>query len=148
MPNLFKKCPSCKFDKCWTKAKKCEECGFDFKLQRKPRTRKIELDDEDIANMNYGCGDYYLIAETYTDFNNKPYNQNTHPLISLADYIEEPTNISLGTKPIRPDHSDLIVELTGKYVAARIITKSAVRIDECVELAEETVKQLKEKKYL
>lgn len=44
---LFKTCPKCKFDKCWSEATKCEGCGFDFKLGRKVRERKIEIDEDD-----------------------------------------------------------------------------------------------------
>lgn len=51
---LHKKCPSCKFDKCWVRADKCEGCGFDFKLGRKPRGTKIEdieFTDDDLADI-------------------------------------------------------------------------------------------------
>lgn len=44
---LFKKCPSCKFAKCWDQARVCEECGYDFKLQRKPRKAVAPTFDDD-----------------------------------------------------------------------------------------------------
>jgi hypothetical protein len=59
------------------------------------------------------------------------------PLISLADYIEH--NVEANETI---DHSDLIVELTGKYVIGGYDVPHAIK------LAEETVKQLKEKGYL
>jgi len=52
---VLKKCTSCKFDKCWAQAKKCENCGFDFVLGRKPRTKtladlyKDEPEDDDFV---------------------------------------------------------------------------------------------------
>jgi hypothetical protein len=45
--NLFKKCPKCKFTKCWIQAPKCEQCDYDFKLGRVIRAREIQVDDED-----------------------------------------------------------------------------------------------------
>jgi hypothetical protein len=99
------------------------------------------------------------------------------PLISLADYIEsEPfenwtreeilkwnrdskllevlSTLKLDVPPdIMPDHSDLIVELTGKYVAAMFSKPTKLPTDElpisvAIIYAEETIKQLKEKGYL
>ena len=91
----------------------------------------IELDDWDRTNMKYSSENYFLIKESGIDYNYKPYNQDLYPLISLADYIES-----------EPDHSDLIVELTGKYVIGGYDVPHAIK------LAEETVKQLKERGYL
>lgn len=44
---LFKRCPSCRFDRCWAQAVVCEKCGFDFRLGRKPRKAKVEVDEDD-----------------------------------------------------------------------------------------------------
>lgn len=47
---LFKACPKCKFAKCWSQAKTCENCGYDFKLQRMPRKHKEPVfEDDDIV---------------------------------------------------------------------------------------------------
>jgi hypothetical protein len=99
-------------------------------------------------------------------------------LISLADYIESETTHEKSLRLLKeyisetpkeevkkiidyynnlyyeePDHSDLIVELTGKYVAAMFSKPTKLPTDElpisvAIIYAEETVKQLKEKKYL
>ena len=46
-PSLFKKCPSCKFAKCWARAVECEECGYNFKLGRKVRKAVAPTFDDD-----------------------------------------------------------------------------------------------------
>ncbi len=102
----------------------------------------IELDDWEIANMKYSSENYFLIKKSGIDYNYKPYNQDLYPLISLADYIES-----------EPYHSNLIVELTGKYVAAMFSKPIRLPTDElpisvAIIYAEETVKQLKERGYL
>jgi len=102
----------------------------------------IELNDWEIANMKYSSENYFLIKKSGIDYNYKPYNQDLYPLISLADYIES-----------EPEHSNLIVELTGKYVAAMFSKPTKLPTDElpisvAIIYAEETVKQLKEKGYL
>jgi hypothetical protein len=107
--------------------------------------------------------------------------EEKYPIISLADYIESETTHEKSLRLLKeyisetpkeevkkiidyynnlyyeePDHSELIVELTGKYVAAEMFNeviykneKEAIKtINKCISLAEETVKQLKEKRYL
>jgi hypothetical protein len=83
-------------------------------------------------------------------------------IISLADYIEPELPEWLNSPPVKPnDHSDLIVELTGKYVVGMLSSNNSEYIKGNIGLpanetivtyaifyAEETVKQLKEKKYL
>ena len=108
----------------------------------------IELDDWDIANMKYSSENYFLIKKSGIDYNYKPYNQDLYPLISLADYIEH--NVEANETI---DHSYLIVELTGKYVAAMFSKPTKLPTDKlpisvAIIYAEETVKQLKEKGYL
>jgi hypothetical protein len=97
----------------------------------------IQLDDWDRNNMKYSSENYFLIKKSGIDYNYKPYNQDLYPIISLADYIEH--NVEANETI---DHSDLIVELTGKYVIGGYDVPHAIK------LAEETVKQLKEKGYL
>jgi TATA-box binding protein (TBP) (component of TFIID and TFIIIB) len=66
------------------------------------------------------------------------------PLISLADYIEEPNPEYIYSDIDKQSEreSNLIVELTGKYVIGGYDVPHAIK------LAEETVKQLKERGYL
>ncbi len=103
----------------------------------------IELNDWEIANMKYSSENYFLIKKSGIDYNYKPYNQDLYPLISLADYIES-----------EPEHSNLIVELTGKYVAGilgsdqNLYSSEELLIKHAIQFSEETVKQLKEKGYL
>jgi hypothetical protein len=56
---LFRKCPSCKFAKCWDRAEECEQCGFNFKLGRKVRNRTVTIEkpeaiseDDEFAFLN------------------------------------------------------------------------------------------------
>jgi hypothetical protein len=104
--------------------------------------------------------------------------EEKYPIISLADYIESETTHEKSLRLLKeyisetpkeevkkiidyynnlyyeePDHSYLIVELTGKYVAAMFSKPTKLPTDElpisvAIIYAEETVKQLKEKKYL
>ena len=104
--------------------------------------------------------------------------EEKYPIISLADYIESETTHEKSLRLLKeyisetpkeevkkiidyynnlyyeePDHSDLIVELTGKYVAAMFSKPTKLPTDElpisvAIIYAEETIKQLKEKGYL
>jgi hypothetical protein len=117
----------------------------------------IELDDWDRTNMKYSSENYFLIKESGIDYNYKPYNQDLYPIISLADYIEEPNPEYIYSDIDKQSEreSDLIVELTGKYVAcmATDLNVHSFELDsplvkKAIDLAEETVKQLKERGYI
>jgi hypothetical protein len=85
---------------------------------------------------------YYAIRENkVVDYFYEPFEELE--IISLADYLEHNVESNYSEKPNSyPDHSDLIVELTGKYVIGGYDVPHAIK------LAEETVKQLKERGYL
>jgi hypothetical protein len=70
--------------------------------------------------------------------------EEEYPIISLADYIEEPNPEYIYSDIDKQSEreSDLILELTGKYVIGGYDVPHAIK------LAEETVKQLKERGYL
>jgi hypothetical protein len=104
--------------------------------------------------------------------------EEKYPIISLADYIESETTHEKSLRLLKeyisetpkeevkkiidyynnlyyeePDHSELIVELTGKYMAAMFSKPTKLPTDElpisvAIIYAEETIKQLKEKGYL
>jgi hypothetical protein len=85
---------------------------------------------------------YYAVRENkVVDYFYEPFEELE--IISLADYLEHNVESNYSEKPNScPDHSDLIVELTGKYVIGGYDVPHAIK------LAEETIKQLKEKGYL
>ncbi len=92
---------------------------------------------------------YYAVRENkVVDLFHEPFEELE--IISLADYIEH--NVEANETI---DHSKLIVELTGKYVACMVtdLNIHSFELDEplvkkAINLAEETVKQLKERRYL
>jgi hypothetical protein len=78
---------------------------------------------------------------------------DTNKLFEKFAFPKVETTLKLDTPPIKPPHSKLIIELTGKFVAGMLIGPYAVDIDKkginnCIELAEETIKQLKQKGYI
>ena len=152
-----------------------KEFQFKYDEHSLEQCKKLGIDKGNYIVMSNGL---YYVKDNVIDFWDYHYRQEKIPLISLADYIESETTHEKSLRLLKeyisetpkeevkkiidyynnlyyeePDHSDLIVELTGKYVAAMFSKPTKLPTDElpvsvAIIYAEETVKQLKEKKYL
>ena len=120
---------------------------FQFKCDEHSREQCEKL-GIDTTIFNLDCiGEYYHSENRKLTFKSPHlFDTHTNILISLSDYLED-----------TPDHLELIVQLTGQYVAGILNRKDANIYDELKEKhyvemaichAEETVKQLKERGYL
>jgi hypothetical protein len=79
---------------------------------------------------------YLVIGNQIIDFETD-YDRINACIISLADYIEEPpNNFNYNNIALKPDHSDLIVELTGKYVQALLSKPTKPKFIKCIDYGE------------
>jgi hypothetical protein len=151
-----------------------KEFQFKYDEHSLEQCKKLGIDKGNYIVMSNGL---YYVKDNVIDFWDYDYRQEKIPLISLADYIESEEEeierllneaivsmpkekfnkivqkVNAMTVKEQPDHSDLIVELTGKYVAAMFSKPTKLPTDElpisvAIIYAEETVKQLKERGYL
>jgi len=120
---------------------------FQFKCDKHSleQCKKLGIDKGNYQGRGNGL---YYVKDNVIEFWDYDYRREEIPLISLADYIEH--NVEANETI---DHSNLIVELTGKYVAAMFSKPTKLPTDElpisvAIIYAEETVKQLKERGYL
>jgi len=121
-----------------------------------PKEFQFKCDEhsrEQCEKLGIKCGDYaaqsqgfYYVKDNELTYWDDDRRRLTIPLINLSDYLED-----------TPDHLELILQLTGQYVAGILNRKDAIIYDELKEKhyvemaichAEETVKQLKERGYL
>jgi len=116
---------------------------FQFKCDEHSREQCEKL-GIDTTIFNLDCiGEYYHSENRKLTFKSPHlFDTHTNILISLSDYLED-----------TPDHLELIVQLTGQYVEG-LTTNDPLRenasycVESAILLAEETVKQLKERGYL
>lgn len=122
---------------------------FQFKCDKHSleQCKKLGIDKGNYQGRGNGL---YYVKDNVIEFWDYDYRREEIPLISLADYLEH--NVEANEMI---DHSDLIVDLTGKYVAcmATDLNVHSFELDsalvkKAIDLAKETVKQLKERGYL